>query len=205
VRGRTGLGVTWRAARRLCADPAFVAALVMMAASRWSATGVRFSLVPLFASEVVGLGDAAVGYAVGIAAVAQLLVLWPVGRASDLVGRRAVGVPAYGRSGWWPRSWARHDPGGLLRRHGPLRRGDRSDLGDPARGGRRRRAAGGHRGGHRRAEHRRRPRQRAGALASGLLVDLVGCDWGFGAAAALLLVAAGFAARLRETLPRAPG
>jgi len=36
-------------------------------------------------------------------------------------------------------------------------------------------------------------------------VDLVGCDWGFGAAAALLLVAAGFAARLRETLPRAPG
>jgi len=204
VGGRTGLGVTLRAARRLCGDPAFVAALVMMAASRWSATGVRFSLVPLFASDVVGLGDAAVGYAVGIAAVAQLLVLWPVGRASDLVGRRAVGVPAYAAFGvvaalvgvattpvaFFVVMVLYGAATGLTSVTPPAVVADvvppqdtgvgigvlntAGDLGSVL-----------------------------GPLASGLLVDLAGYDWGFGAAAALLFVAAVVAARMRETLPRA--
>ncbi len=81
--------------RRLCRDRAFVAALVMMVGLRWAATGVRFSLIPLYGDEVVGLGASGLGLALALAAVAQLAVLWPAGRASDLVGRRAVSVPAY--------------------------------------------------------------------------------------------------------------
>src|SRR5690606_15563742 len=47
-----GIAATWATARRLCVEPAFLAALVMMMASRWSAQGVRVSLVPLFAADI---------------------------------------------------------------------------------------------------------------------------------------------------------
>ncbi len=90
-----GLTATWRLTRELCADPAFVAALVMMAASRWAATGVRFSLIPVFGAEVVGASKAVVGGALTLAAVTHLLVLWPTGKIADTVGRRAMGAPAY--------------------------------------------------------------------------------------------------------------
>lgn len=81
--------------RRLCRDQAFVAALVMMVGLRWAATGVRFSLIPLYGEDVVGLSPSGLGVALALAAIAQLAVLWPAGRASDLIGRRAVSVPAY--------------------------------------------------------------------------------------------------------------
>ena len=90
-----GVGVTWRLTREFCKDRAFVAALVMMAASRWAATGVRFSLIPLFGEEVVGASTLLVGNALTLAAVAHLLVLWPTGRVVDTLGRRALGAPAY--------------------------------------------------------------------------------------------------------------
>ncbi len=94
-RAPRGLAQTWRAGRALCRDPAFVAALVMMAASRWAATGVRFSLVPVFAVEVVGTSRVLLGAALVVAAVTQLLVLWPAGKVADTVGRRTLGAPAY--------------------------------------------------------------------------------------------------------------
>lgn len=201
--GRQGVAQTLREARRLCGDPAFVAALVMMAASRWSATGVRFSLVPLFAQEVVGLAAGPVGYAVGLAAVTQLAVLWPVGRASDLLGRRAVGVPAYlafavvaalvgvatvpvtffavmalygaatGLTSVTPPAVVADVVPAEETGVGIGVLNTAGDLGSVL-----------------------------GPLASGLLVDLAGYAWGFGAAAAFLLVAALFAFRMRETLPR---
>lgn len=90
-----GLVATWRVARELCSDRAFAAALLMMAASRWAATGPRFSLVPVFGVEVVGASKSIVGLALTLAAVTHLLVLWPTGRAADTLGRRAVGGPAY--------------------------------------------------------------------------------------------------------------
>ncbi len=90
-----GLGTTVRLTREFCADRAFVAALVMMAASRWAATGARFSLIPVFGAEVVGASEAVVGYALTLAAVTHLLVLWPTGRVADTVGRRAIATPAY--------------------------------------------------------------------------------------------------------------
>lgn len=91
-----GLAHTWALTREFCRDGAFVAALVMMAASRWAATGVRFSLVPLFgAEEVIGTTTAIVGYSLTLASVTHLLVLWPTGRIADTVGRRVIAGPAY--------------------------------------------------------------------------------------------------------------
>ena len=90
-----GLATTLRLTREFCRDSAFVAALVMMAASRWAATGVRFSLVSVFATEVVGATATVVGLALGLAAFTQLAVLWPTGRIADTVGRRVVAAPAY--------------------------------------------------------------------------------------------------------------
>ena len=90
-----GLATTLRLTREFCTDRAFVAALVMMGASRWAATGVRFSLVPVFGAEVVGASSTVVGVGLTLAAVMQLLVLWPTGRLADTVGRRAIAAPAY--------------------------------------------------------------------------------------------------------------
>lgn len=90
-----GFGTIWRAARELCADRAFVAALVMMGASRWAATGLRFSLVPVFGTEEIGAGPGLVGLALTAAALAQLAVLWPAGKVADSFGRRRLAVPAY--------------------------------------------------------------------------------------------------------------
>jgi MFS transporter, DHA1 family, multidrug resistance protein len=90
-----GLTATLRLAREFCTDRAFVAALVMMGASRWAATGVRFSLVPLFGIEVVGASKALVGTALTLAAVTHLLIAWPIGRLADTLGRRVIGGPTY--------------------------------------------------------------------------------------------------------------
>ncbi|MPZ74542.1 MAG: MFS transporter [Nitriliruptorales bacterium] len=90
-----GLAATLRLTREFCRDRAFVAALVMMGASRWAATGVRFSLIPVFGAEVVGASELLVGSALTLAAVTHLLVLWPTGRIADTVGRKALGAPAY--------------------------------------------------------------------------------------------------------------
>lgn len=202
ARGRRGVAETWRAARRLCVHPAFVAALVMMAASRWSATGVRFSLIPLFGQEVVGLGAGPIGYAVGLAAVAQMAVLWPVGRASDLVGRRAVGVPAYlafgvvaalvglatGATAFFVVMALYGAATGLTSVTPPAVVADVVEARDTGVGIGVLNTAGD-------------LGSVLGPLVSGLLVDVAGYGWGFGAAAALLFVAALFAARMPETLP----
>lgn len=86
---------TWAAARDLSRDRAFVAALVMMAASRWAATGVRFSLIPVFAAEVVGASEAVLGFGLTLAALTHFLILWPAGKVADSVGRKTIGAPAY--------------------------------------------------------------------------------------------------------------
>lgn len=91
----TGFAAMWRAARQLCADPAFTSALVMVAASRWAAAGMRFTLLPVYGEEVVGLGPGLVGAALTLAAVAQLALLWPAGKLADTFGRRRVAVPSY--------------------------------------------------------------------------------------------------------------
>lgn len=196
-----GLTTIWRAARELCSDRAFVAALVMMGASRWAATGLRFSLVPVFGAEEIGAGPLLVGVALTVAALTQLAVLWPAGRIADTLGRRRLAVPAYlafavvagtfGMAATVPAFFilmGLYGMGtGLTSVTPPAIVGDvvpaertglamgvlntAGDLGIVL-----------------------------GPLISGLLADTAGYAWGFGVSAALLVAAAVAAARMRETL-----
>lgn len=197
-----GLAATWGLARSLCADGAFVAALVMMAASRWAATGVRFSLLPVFGAEVVGASKAVVGGALTLAAVTHLLVLWPTGKVADTIGRRAMGAPAYllfaviaatvgfattltaflvvmALYGVGTGLTSVTPPAIVADVVPPERTGvgvgvlnTAADLGSVL-----------------------------GPLVSGALAERLGYSWGFGASAALLAVGAMFALGMRETLP----
>lgn len=90
----TGSG-SWQAVRRLLGVREILVALVMMAGLRWSLSGVRFALVPLFGTEEVGASAALIGYGLTLAAVTQLAVMWPAGKLLDGLGRKAVGWPAF--------------------------------------------------------------------------------------------------------------
>ena len=84
-----------RIARELCRDRTFVAALVLMAASRWAATGVRFSLVPVFGVEEVGASTLVMSLALTLAALTHLAVVYPAGKIADTFGRRGLSVGSY--------------------------------------------------------------------------------------------------------------
>jgi MFS transporter, DHA1 family, multidrug resistance protein len=197
-----GLVRTWRATRELCADPAFLAALVMMAASRWAVTGVRFSLVPVFAEEEIGMTLAVLGFALTLAALTHLAVVWPAGKLADTFGRRALAAPAFlayaavvavlafvGTVPAFLAVMALFGIGTGLTAVTPP-----AVVGDVVSGARTGMAVG--------------VLNTAGDLGSvlgppvsGLLADVAGYGWGFGAAAAMLVVGALFALRMRETLP----
>ena len=57
--------------------------------------GFRFTLVPLFAEERLGLDVAAISFGITVSAIANLCTTWPAGWAADHYGRHAVGVPAF--------------------------------------------------------------------------------------------------------------
>jgi MFS family permease len=61
----------------------------------WFMGGFRFTLVPLFAEEQLGLDVAAISFGITVSAVANLCTTWPAGWAADRYGRHAVGVPAF--------------------------------------------------------------------------------------------------------------
>ena len=90
-----GVKALLRVARDLCTDPTFAIALVLMAASRWAATGVRFSLVPLLAVEQAGATTLVMSLALTLAALTHLAITWPAGKVADTIGRRTLSVPAF--------------------------------------------------------------------------------------------------------------
>jgi MFS family permease len=79
----------------LRASRGLVAALSSGFALWWLMGGFRFSLVPLYAQERLGLDTAAIGLGITASALTNLLVVWPAGWAADRLGRHAVGVPAF--------------------------------------------------------------------------------------------------------------
>ncbi|HEX9891079.1 MAG TPA: MFS transporter [Actinomycetota bacterium] len=85
---------TWGRLRFLLSNRAFVAALAANAALFWVLGSVRLTLVPLFAQEELGLGEAGIGGVLGAAAVGQFLLMWQAGALADSRGRKVVLVPA---------------------------------------------------------------------------------------------------------------
>jgi MFS family permease len=197
-----GVVALLRVARELCADRTFVAALVMMAASRWAATGVRFSLVPVFGVEEVGATTLVMSFALTLAALTHLAVVYPAGKIADTLGRRRLSVAAYlgfavvaAVLAWagtvtaflvvmalygLATGFSSVTPPAIVGDVVPKSRtgvsiGVLNTAGDAG--------------------------SVLGPLVSGFLADQVGYGAGFGASAVLLLVAAVVAARMRETLP----
>jgi MFS family permease len=191
-----------RAARELCRDRTFVAALILMAASRWAATGVRFSLVPVFGVEEVGLSTLVMSIGLTLAAVTHLVVVYPAGKIADTVGRKGLSTASnlafavvvaglawattpvaflvvlglYGLA----TGFSSVTPPAIVGDIVPTARtgvsiGVLNTAGDAG--------------------------SVLGPLISGILAERVGYGAGFGASAALLLVAGLVAARMRETLP----
>jgi MFS family permease len=191
-----------RASAELCRDRTFLAALVLMAASRWAATGVRFSLVPVFGVEEIGASTLVMSIGLTLAALTHLAVVYPAGRIADTQGRRALSVPAFFSFGVVAMALAftadvtsflivlalygvatgftSVTPPAIVGDVVPASRTGMSigvlntagDLGSVL-----------------------------GPVISGLLAERLGYPWGFGASAALLLVAGAVALRMRETLP----
>jgi MFS transporter, DHA1 family, multidrug resistance protein len=79
---------------RLLRTPGLVAVVVTNFAYLWMVAVVFDTLVPLFASDVLGLSTVGIGVVFAIALAAELVVLYPAGSIADQRGRKPVLVPA---------------------------------------------------------------------------------------------------------------
>ena len=69
---------------------AFVTVIVVNMAFFWFVAGVYDTLLPLFADEVLGMSEIAIGWVVSIALVTEFVSLYPAGKMADQVGRKPV-------------------------------------------------------------------------------------------------------------------
>lgn len=73
----------------------FVTVLLANGAYAWMIAGVWSTLIPLFGNEEVGLSPLGIGAGLAVASVTEFAVLFPAGKATDRIGRKAVLVPGY--------------------------------------------------------------------------------------------------------------
>lgn len=85
---RTGL-------RRLPWRRPLVTVLLANGAYAWVIAGVWSLLIPLFGKEEVGLTLVGIGAGLAIASFTEFAVLFPAGKATDRIGRKAVLAPGY--------------------------------------------------------------------------------------------------------------
>jgi MFS family permease len=90
----TRMPTAWGRIRGMMSNRAFVAALAANAALFWVLGAVRMTLTPLFAEERLGLSEAGIGAVLGVASVAQFVMMWRAGALADSRGRRGVLIPA---------------------------------------------------------------------------------------------------------------
>ncbi|HEX9121900.1 MAG TPA: MFS transporter [Actinomycetota bacterium] len=81
--------------RRLRWDRPFVTVLVANGAYAWVIAGVYSTLIPLFGKDEAGLSFLGIGLGLAIASITEFAILFPAGKATDRIGRRAVLVPSY--------------------------------------------------------------------------------------------------------------
>jgi MFS family permease len=79
---------------RLLRTPGLVPVVVTNFAYLWMVAVVFDTLVPLFASDVLGLSTVGIGVVIAVALAAELAVLYPAGSVADQRGRKPVLVPA---------------------------------------------------------------------------------------------------------------
>lgn len=81
--------------RRLPWRRPFVAVLLANGAYAWMIAGVYSTLIPLFGSEEVRLSELGIGAGLAMASITEFAILFPAGKATDRIGRKAVLVPGY--------------------------------------------------------------------------------------------------------------
>lgn len=74
--------------------PGIGTALVTNLAYLWMVAAVFDTLVPLFASEELGMSTFGIGVVFAVALVAEFAVLYPSGSLADRLGRRTVLIPS---------------------------------------------------------------------------------------------------------------
>jgi MFS transporter, DHA1 family, multidrug resistance protein len=79
---------------RLLRTPGLVPVVVTNFAYLWMVAVVFDTLLPLFASDVLGLSTVGIGAVFAIALTAELVVLYPAGSVADQRGRKPVLVPS---------------------------------------------------------------------------------------------------------------
>lgn len=83
-----------RAARPLLGDVRYVAALLVTFVGWWTVSGPSQIVGVVYAKNRLDLSPNAIGLAITMLAVGEILILWVAGRASDRYGRRSVLVPS---------------------------------------------------------------------------------------------------------------
>ena len=83
-----------RAARPFFGDVRYVTALLVTMVGWWTISGPTQIIGVVYAREQLRLTTDQIGLAITMLAVGEIFVLWFAGRASDLLGRRAVVLPS---------------------------------------------------------------------------------------------------------------
>jgi MFS transporter, DHA1 family, multidrug resistance protein len=83
-----------RSLARLLRTPGLIPVVVTNFAYLWMVAVVFDTLVPLFASDVLGLSTIGIGVAIAVALATEFVVLYPAGSVADQRGRKPVLVPS---------------------------------------------------------------------------------------------------------------
>jgi DHA1 family multidrug resistance protein-like MFS transporter len=83
-----------RGLARLLRTPGLIPVVVTNFAYLWMVAVVFDTLVPLFASDVLGLSTIGIGVVIAVALAAEFVVLYPAGMVADQRGRKPVLVPS---------------------------------------------------------------------------------------------------------------
>lgn len=94
--GKDEAAITMRIALR---HRAYRAALLSNFATGWSFFGLRFALVPLFVSEILGQSPGVAGLALAAFAAGNVAAVIPSGRLSDRIGRKPLLITGLALSG----------------------------------------------------------------------------------------------------------
>jgi DHA1 family multidrug resistance protein-like MFS transporter len=79
---------------RLLRTPGLIPVVVTNFAYLWMVAVVFDTLVPLFATDVLGMSTIGIGVVIAVALAAELVVLYPAGSVADQRGRKPVLVPS---------------------------------------------------------------------------------------------------------------
>jgi MFS transporter, DHA1 family, multidrug resistance protein len=83
-----------RPVRELLRLPGFLTTLFLSMTYLWMVAAIFNTLLPLFASQELGMSTTAIGVTFAVGVAAEFIVLFPAGSLADRIGRRKVMLPS---------------------------------------------------------------------------------------------------------------